>query len=179
MGYLVKATPLPDIRRALLEVLAGGSPMSPTVAWHVVRYLRPTAPAALLTAREQQVVEAIEQGLSYKQVADRLGMALNTVRSYHSLGLRKAANQFQGRIAQAPTLGGRASAAAGNTVARRPEIAALKRSPAQETFSLASRARAPGRAARPAHFWRYPAAKLARRRPPTLAGPPACLSTEA
>jgi DNA-binding CsgD family transcriptional regulator len=35
-----------------------------------------------LTLREKQVVEAIEQGLSYKLIADQLGMSVNTVRSH-------------------------------------------------------------------------------------------------
>jgi len=82
VGYLVKTTPLPDIKKALLEVLAGGSPMSPPIARHIVRYFKPAAPQATLTQREQQVVEAIEQGLSYKLVADRLNMSINTVRAH-------------------------------------------------------------------------------------------------
>ena len=83
VGYLVKTTPLPEIKQALLDVRAGGSPMSSAVARHVVRYFRP-APAAQspLTAREEQIVQAIEQGLSYKLVADRLGISLNTVRAH-------------------------------------------------------------------------------------------------
>ncbi|WP_191906324.1 response regulator [Hymenobacter baengnokdamensis] len=85
VGYLVKTTGLADLKTALLDVLAGGSPMSPAVARHVVRYFRPVerrpSPVSL-TAREQQVVEAIEQGLSYKLIADRLGVSLNTVRSH-------------------------------------------------------------------------------------------------
>jgi DNA-binding CsgD family transcriptional regulator len=47
-----------------------------------MRYFRPAAPAAALTPREQQIVEALEQGLSYKLVGDRLGISLNTVRAY-------------------------------------------------------------------------------------------------
>lgn len=82
VGYLVKSTPLPAIKQALLDVLAGGSPMSPAIARHVMRYFRPAAPAAALTPREQQIVEALEQGLSYKLVGDRLGISLNTVRAY-------------------------------------------------------------------------------------------------
>lgn len=82
VGYLIKSTPLPAIKQALLDVLAGGSPMSPAIARHVMRYFRPAAPAAALTPREQQIVEALEQGLSYKLVGDRLGISLNTVRAY-------------------------------------------------------------------------------------------------
>ncbi|GAA3958728.1 response regulator transcription factor [Hymenobacter antarcticus] len=82
VGYLVKSTPLPAIKQALLDVLDGGAPMSPAIARHVMRYFRPAAPQAALTPREQQIVEALEQGLSYKLVADRLGISLNTVRAY-------------------------------------------------------------------------------------------------
>ena len=82
VGYLIKSTPLPAIKQALLDVLAGGSPMSPAIARHVMRYFRPAAPQARLTPREQQIVEALEQGLSYKLVAERLGISLNTVRAY-------------------------------------------------------------------------------------------------
>jgi DNA-binding NarL/FixJ family response regulator len=84
VGYLVKNTPLPQIRQALLEVAAGGSPMSPAIARHVVRHFRPQAPASseALSAREQQVVQAIVDGLSYKLIADRLGITLDTVRYY-------------------------------------------------------------------------------------------------
>lgn len=82
VGYLVKSTPLPAIKQALLDVLDGGAPMSPAIARHVMRYFRPVAPSAALTPREQQIVEALEQGLSYKLVAVRLGISLNTVRAY-------------------------------------------------------------------------------------------------
>jgi DNA-binding NarL/FixJ family response regulator len=83
VGYLVKSTPLPEIKQALLDVLAGGSPMSAAVARHVVRYFRPQQNSQeQLTPREQQLVEALESGLSYKMVADRLGISINTVRAY-------------------------------------------------------------------------------------------------
>ena len=83
VGYLVKSTPLPEIKQALLEVLAGGSPMSAAVARHVVRYFRPAAaPEVPLTARELQLTEALESGLSYKLAAERLGISVNTVRAH-------------------------------------------------------------------------------------------------
>lgn len=84
VGYLLKSSPLSEVKAGLLDVLAGGSPMSPAIARHVVRHFRPVAPDATegLSAREQQLVQAIEEGLSYKLVGERLGISLNTVRTY-------------------------------------------------------------------------------------------------
>jgi DNA-binding NarL/FixJ family response regulator len=83
VGYLLKSTMLRDVKAGLLEVLEGGSPMSPAIARHVVRHFRPApAVAEVLSARELQLVQAIEEGLSYRLVAERLGISLNTVRTH-------------------------------------------------------------------------------------------------
>jgi DNA-binding NarL/FixJ family response regulator len=90
VGYLIKATPLTEIKDGLLDVLNGGSPMSPAIARHIVRYFRPEQqPTEELTVREQQLVRAIGDGLSYKLIADRMGISLNTVRTYIRIVYRK------------------------------------------------------------------------------------------
>ncbi len=85
VGYLEKTTPLPLLKEHLLQVAAGGSPMSPSVARHVTRYFapRPVVPTTdALTPREQEIVRGIEDGLSYKLIAERLHVSIDTVRSH-------------------------------------------------------------------------------------------------
>lgn len=87
-GYLLKTTSLPDIAEAIQSHHAGGSAMSPSIARLVVSrfspttQLVPTSPAdqqLVLTPREMQVLEALVDGLSYKLIAARLQMSVNTL----------------------------------------------------------------------------------------------------
>ena len=95
VGYLLKHTPLAQLKEHLLQVAAGGSPMSPGVARFVVQaFLRqPAAPPATalsleallpepLTGRELEIVRGIEDGLSYQLIAQRHHISLDTVRSH-------------------------------------------------------------------------------------------------
>jgi DNA-binding NarL/FixJ family response regulator len=88
-GYLLKHTPADKITSGVLEAAAGGAPMTPAIARRVlgrfrerggVRAAAPRpAPAAVLSPREVDVLEALAQGLSYKLIADRLEIAIGTV----------------------------------------------------------------------------------------------------
>lgn len=104
-GYLLKNTPLPVIKAQLLEVAAGGSPMSPAVARHVLEAFRrqpPVAvaatPAARLTPREQEIVAAVEDGLSYKLIAEALGITVDTVKNHLRAVYRKLHINSKGEL---------------------------------------------------------------------------------
>ena len=57
--------------------------MSPAIARHVVRHFQPVPSLTqVLTARELQLVQAIEEGLSYRLVGERMGISINTVRTF-------------------------------------------------------------------------------------------------
>lgn len=105
VGYLVKNTPLPLLKAHLLEVAAGGSPMSPAVARHVLQAFRRQPPvavaateAARLTAREQEVVTAVEEGLSYKLIADTFGITIDTVKNHLRAVYRKLHINSKGEL---------------------------------------------------------------------------------
>ncbi|MEX1132947.1 MAG: response regulator transcription factor [Flavobacteriales bacterium] len=108
-GYLVKNASPVQLITAVQEVHAGGSPMSAGIARRVLANLRPTrTPApeiAQLTERERQVLEELAQGYRYKEIAERLTVSMDTVRThirnlYHKLQVSSrtdALNKLDGR----------------------------------------------------------------------------------
>jgi DNA-binding NarL/FixJ family response regulator len=85
-GYLLKRTTGPKLLEAIREVRAGGSPMSSQIARKVVQYFNDRGQGApeldQLTQREKTVLDALARGQLYKEIADGLGMSLDTVRSH-------------------------------------------------------------------------------------------------
>jgi len=85
-GYLLKHTSLPEIKEAIETLVDGGSPMSPQIARKVIDYFKKPEikkePESELTPREQEIVVGLVDGLSYKMIADRMGIAIDTVRAH-------------------------------------------------------------------------------------------------
>lgn len=85
-GYLVKGASPEQVVDAVCDLHAGGSPMSPGIARRVIRALAvqrtPAPEIERLTERERQVLEQLAQGYRYKEIADRLSVSLDTVRTH-------------------------------------------------------------------------------------------------
>lgn len=86
-GYLLKHTTLPEIKDAIEVVLNGGAPMSPQIARKVINFFNQQTdtkkkPETELTQREQEIVIGLVDGLSYKMIADRLDISIDTVRAH-------------------------------------------------------------------------------------------------
>jgi DNA-binding NarL/FixJ family response regulator len=83
-GYLVKDTPFSGIKDAIQIIRKGGSFMSPAIARKIVEYFNPPLQKDNegLTSREKQIVQGLVDGLSYKLIADRLSISIDTIRSH-------------------------------------------------------------------------------------------------
>lgn len=85
-GYLLKRTNSAELLAAIKEVVQGGSPMTAHIARKVVQsFQKPAAapdPLAELTAREREVLDYLAQGFLYKEIAEKLGIAYETVHTY-------------------------------------------------------------------------------------------------
>ncbi len=83
-SYLSKRSSLSQIMEAITVVFQGGSYMSPSIARKVVKYFSPSdhSKKELLTPRQQQIVSGLVEGLSYKMIADKYMVSIETVRDH-------------------------------------------------------------------------------------------------
>ncbi len=89
-GYLLKRQPPEQLLEAIHELLAGGSPMSATIARKVVKLLQRSGGGAkttgaarlLLSERQREMLELLAAGEPYKAIADKMGLSIHTVRGY-------------------------------------------------------------------------------------------------
>ena len=86
-GYLLKGGPGAQVGPAILELLAGGSPMSASIARAVLRLFRgrgPTEapPASELTEREQEILRLVAKGFKFAEIAELLAISRHTVKTH-------------------------------------------------------------------------------------------------
>ena len=83
VSYLTKRTPLVKIQEAIFIINRGGSYMSPSIARKVVEYFVPKKKLEYqLTDRQHQIIQGMVDGLSYKMIADKYMISIDTVRDH-------------------------------------------------------------------------------------------------
>jgi DNA-binding NarL/FixJ family response regulator len=85
-GYLVKRDIPKKLLPALREILSGGAPMSSHIARRVVSFFQKKPEAqeehAALSPRETEVLGLLAEGCLYKEIAEKLGIGHETVRTH-------------------------------------------------------------------------------------------------
>lgn len=89
-GYLLKGSPGIEVGEAILELTAGGSPMTASIARAVLRLFRDRAQAEpeadpdapRLTERELEILRLVAKGFKFGEIATTLGISRHTVKTH-------------------------------------------------------------------------------------------------
>jgi DNA-binding NarL/FixJ family response regulator len=98
-GYLLKDADAEGIGEAIVQLIDGGSPISPSIARRLLMRFRDTpgeachsaTDAVRLTNREVEVLQMVSRGLTNNEIADMLSMSFHTVASHIKHIYRKLA----------------------------------------------------------------------------------------
>ena len=86
VSYLLKSTPVEKILEAIADVQRGGSPISSQIARKVIEAFavreKTNEYFQDLSKREQEMLEHLSRGYRYKEIADKLFLSLDTVRTH-------------------------------------------------------------------------------------------------
>ncbi len=81
-GYILKRDSPQRLLQAIQEVSEGGAVMNPGIAKRVLDFFTPVKEKSPLSAREEEVLALLAKGMSYKMIADRLGVSYTTVNTH-------------------------------------------------------------------------------------------------
>ncbi len=85
-GYLVKNTTSDKLSDAVRTAYNGGSPMSAGIARKVVQSFQKRQvqanEAEVLTPRQWEILNLLDQGYRYKEIAGKLDLSFDTIRTY-------------------------------------------------------------------------------------------------
>lgn len=88
-GYLLKDMDDASLAGHIIQLVDGGSPMSPMIARHLLKKMQPaqepnndSAPQTSLTKRENQLLKLLARGYTYREVAEELSVSSHTVNSH-------------------------------------------------------------------------------------------------
>ncbi len=84
-GYLLKDSSSEKILESIKEVIGGGAPMNSAIAAKVIKMFRNFVPEPKeynLTDREKEILKFLVDGLSKKQIAEKLFLSYHTIDSH-------------------------------------------------------------------------------------------------
>jgi DNA-binding NarL/FixJ family response regulator len=83
-GYLLKKHISSKLFDAMEEILSGGAPMSPSIAYMVITSMQKPVNSNpyKLTPREQEVLASLSKGNSYKMMAAEYAITVDTIRAH-------------------------------------------------------------------------------------------------
>ncbi|MEI6901416.1 MAG: response regulator transcription factor, partial [Bacteroidota bacterium] len=86
-GYILKTTPPAQILDAIRDIHEGGAPMTPSIASKVLSMFKAGTTFVKdesynLTEREKEVLKFLVEGMSYKKVAEKCFISIDTVNSH-------------------------------------------------------------------------------------------------
>lgn len=82
-GYVLKGTDPAGILISVHETLAGGAPMSASIARKVVESMQVKNQwMSALSLREQEILLSLKSGMSYNEISEKYNISLHTVRSH-------------------------------------------------------------------------------------------------
>ena len=86
-GYFLKKTNPDKLIEGIRDVLEGGAPMTPSVAYKVLHMLKQQSTVKNknsfeLTEREVEILSMLAKGMSYKMIADAGGITFHTVNAH-------------------------------------------------------------------------------------------------
>lgn len=82
-GYILKNTPPHKVLEAIKDLSEGGSPMSANIARKVISHFKTpqkTTETFNLSTREKEILELLSQGFYYKEISEKIGTTIGTVR---------------------------------------------------------------------------------------------------
>lgn len=91
-GYLLKSADVEEYVQAVRDVAAGRSVVDPAVMGHLLERIRSPSTADRLgglTAQERRVLDELAEGLSNREIAEKIGTTEKTVKNHVSTILRK------------------------------------------------------------------------------------------
>ena len=105
-GYLLKAAPEDELLAGIRAVAAGEVALAPSVSRVLVRRAASPAPAVVLTPREIDVLRLVAEGLSNREIGERLHLGEATVKTHLLTAFPKLdARSRTGAVTRARDLG--------------------------------------------------------------------------